>query len=70
MSGMGFNSWPDRQCFKPKVRRTLFIEFKRLGEKPTKAQREVHRMLRRMGQRVVVCDNLLDAIREYSCHSD
>lgn len=68
MSGLGFNGWPDRQCFKPHVERSLFIEFKRLGKGATAVQREAHKRLRRLGQRVVVCDTYEKAVRAYERH--
>jgi hypothetical protein len=68
MDGLGFRSWPDRQCLKRGVTRPLWVELKRLGEKATKTQKDCHRMLRRMGQVVVVCDTLGKAKRAYDAH--
>ena len=58
----GRRHWPDRlivleygQCF--------YIEFKRPGEKPRKAQVYLHDLLRRKGHRVYVCESF-DAAKE------
>lgn len=68
MNGMGFNSWPDRICLKPGVVRPLWVEFKRRGMKATPLQKENHKMLRRMGQAVVVCDTYEKAVKAYRQH--
>lgn len=53
--------WPDRLfIFHGKV---LFIEFKRLGEKPTLIQQYVHAEIRAHGVPVEVVDNVGDAGR-------
>lgn len=56
---LGFRGWPDRLYIYhgPKV---MFIEFKRLGEKPRKLQEYIHATLRKYGCRVEVVDNELD----------
>jgi hypothetical protein len=68
MNGYGFNHWPDRQFLGPLLiskrtvnpkqsKATLWVEFKRFGEQPTPAQADIHKELRRRGQRVEVVDN-------------
>lgn len=56
----GERNWPDRQGFCPDAH-VFFIEFKRPGEEPRKAQLQNHRMLERLSFRVYVCDNLKHA---------
>lgn len=55
----GVVGWPDRAFFKQG--RTLFIEFKRQGEKPRPAQVYMMEQLREEGFRCESCDNLEDA---------
>jgi hypothetical protein len=62
MNGLGFNSWPDRM-FLGKLRKVLFIEFKRLGKEPTESQAALHTDLRAMGFDVEVCDSVASGIR-------
>ena len=66
MNGLGFNEWPDRLFIRtPKrvsnlmwtMRKVVFVEFKRLGKKPTKAQGNLHQELRRRGVDVRVIVN-------------
>jgi len=68
MNGLGFRSWPDRLALKPGVARPLWVEFKRLGETPTDAQRENHALLRALGQKIVVCDTYEAAVEAYEGH--
>lgn len=73
MNGLGYNHWPDRE-FLPPARKgrvsfiipCLWVEFKRWGEPPTPAQRELHADLRLRGQWVAVIDNdaAFDAVVE------
>lgn len=53
----GKRNWPDRQGLCPGGH-VFYIEFKRPGEEPRKAQLQNHRLLRRLGFSVYVCDNL------------
>ena len=56
MNGLGMRSWPDRMfLYKGRV---LFIEFKRLGEKPTPKQALMHERLKSEGFHVFVVDNV------------
>lgn len=60
MSGEGNRAWPDRAIFiHPGL--TLFIEFKRPGEKPTELQQDLQDELSSMGFQVATFDNALDA---------
>ena len=61
MNTMGRNAWPDR-CFWIPLGKPLFIEFKRLGEKPTPAQADIHQLLRTLGYEVGVYDNPEEAL--------
>lgn len=70
MNGLGFNSWPDRECLKLGVIRPLWMELKRLGEEPTAGQWEIIKDLRRRRQKVVVCDTLAKAKKAYDDHHD
>ena len=55
---IGRRGWPDRLfIFRGK---TFFIEFKRLGEPPTKLQKEIHGRIRAHGVEVYVVDNWSD----------
>jgi hypothetical protein len=60
--------WPDTEFFLPGAV-TLFFEFKRLGEEPTKLQAHRISQLRELGHHVYVCDDVeygkgvLDAAR-------
>lgn len=71
MNGLGYVSWCDRLFIPP--RKTLdpvvvWVEFKRLGDKPTKLQTLHHKELRARGQHVFVVDNFIDfvnVINEY-----
>lgn len=54
-NGFGYNSWPDKQYFKPRVTRTLWVEYKRSAKhEPTEGQKEIHKLLRQCGQKVIV----------------
>jgi len=61
-------SVPDRLC-QHDFATIIFIEFKRLGEKPTEAQAKEHRKLRMRGFIVYVIDNLEDAKRVLDKHN-
>ena len=61
MNTMGRNAWPDR-CFWLPPSKPLFIEFKRLGELPTPAQADIHRLLRSLGYEVAVYDTTEGAL--------
>ena len=52
---------PDR-VFARKDRGTVYIEFKRPGEKPRTGQLSEHRKMRAAGMEVHVCDNIADAL--------
>ena len=61
----GLNGCPDRLLFVPSYPRSdapraVFVEFKRAGEKPTKAQALMHEFLRRASLVVWVIDSVLD----------
>lgn len=61
-------SWPGRRSapdrvFARKDRGTVWIEFKRPGEVPTKLQSEEHAKMRAAGMEVHVCDSVDDAMR-------
>lgn len=55
----GRRGWPDRIFIYPGPR-VMFIEFKRLGEKPRKLQEYIHARLRHFGCRVEVVDTELE----------
>jgi hypothetical protein len=59
---VGRRSAPDR-VFARKDRGTVWIEFKRPGEMPTKLQAEEHAKMRAAGMEVHVCDSIDDAMR-------
>ena len=61
MNLMGRRGWPDR-CFWLPGGRPLFIEFKRLGAKPTPLQEHVHEQLRAAGYRVEVVDDAAQGV--------
>jgi hypothetical protein len=56
--------WPDRLIVIPGGH-CFFIEFKRKGEVPRKAQTLMHQRLRAINHKVYVCDNYDDAVRVY-----
>ena len=61
MNGLGFRAWPDRLFIPPNEipdRVMFFVEFKRVGERPTPLQRAVHTNLRARGQAVFIIDSL------------
>lgn len=58
----GRRNWPDQQTLCGNGY-SFFIEFKRKGREPRRAQLARHRKVRAMGYNVYVCDNLDDAIR-------
>lgn len=68
MNGLGFRSWPDRAVVKPKVKPLLWIEFKRKGEPLTPLQQQCHWMLQRMGQQVITCYTVEQALIAYDLH--
>jgi hypothetical protein len=56
MNGTGYRGWPDRMfLYNGHV---LFIEFKRLGEKPDNLQSHIHGILRSVSFDVTVVDNV------------
>lgn len=58
--------YPDRLCLMPHGR-TLWVELKTTGRKPTKLQEIRHRELRRMGFAVYVVDDMItlnNAVRD------
>lgn len=57
MNGMGYRSWEDRLFLGP-WGRTLWIEFKRPGEKATPLQANHHQQMYRMGHMSHVVDNV------------
>lgn len=59
---VGRRSAPDR-VFSRKDRGTVWIEFKRPGERPTLAQSTEHERMRAAGMEVHYCDNIDDAMR-------
>lgn len=56
----GTNGLPDRIILGPNAV-IFFIEFKRPGEKPTRLQAYIHKLLRDLGFDVYVCDNVAEA---------
>lgn len=70
MNGMGYKSWPDRLFIPPKKKPKLkpfWVEFKRLGQKPTALQALMHEDLRSRGETVYVIDNYEDFTRILDC---
>lgn len=59
---------PDRICLHD-FGTIIFIEYKRLGEKATDAQKKEHRRLRARGFTVYVIDNVEDAKRVLDKHN-
>lgn len=59
---LGRVGWPDR-LFLFKQGRMVFVEFKRVGEKPRKIQEYIHGKLRERGFNVEVVDNYADGRR-------
>lgn len=57
----GWVNWPDRQVLLGHGY-TFFIEFKREGKEPTRAQLHRHEDLRAMGYSVYVCCTLAEAL--------
>jgi len=57
LSRRGF---PDRTCL-GKYCHVFFVELKRLGKKPEPHQKYWHKLLRKLGFRVYVCDNKEEA---------
>ena len=62
VSWVGRRSAPDR-VFSRRDRGTVWIEFKRPGEVPTRLQAEEHVKMRAAGMEVHVCDSIDDAMR-------
>ena len=56
MNGPGYRGWPDRLFMYNGL--TVWVEFKRLGEKPTNLQKVLHDRLRANGFDVHVVDNV------------
>jgi hypothetical protein len=48
--------WPDRFIVGPGA--FYFIEFKKPGEKPEPIQKHVHKLLRKIGLKVYVCETI------------
>jgi hypothetical protein len=69
MNGLGYRSWPDQLAIKPGVKPGLWVEFKRVGEDPTPLQKDLHKLLRQLGQRVVVAWTFEQARKAYDEHS-
>lgn len=61
LNGPGWRGWPDR-LFVLENGRTMFIEFKAKGKKPTELQKVRHQLLRNFGHQVEVCDDVDGAI--------
>lgn len=55
-AAIGTKGWPDRTFSKPG--RTIFVEFKAPGKKPTKLQAHTHEKLREQGYEVYVIDSV------------
>ena len=55
---IGRRAAPDDFVLLPGVGRGIWVEFKKPGEKPTAAQLEEHRILRKYGERVEVIDSI------------
>lgn len=62
VSWVGRRSAPDR-VFSRRDRGTVWIEFKRPGERPTTAQSLEHERMRSAGMEVHYCDSIDDAMR-------
>lgn len=62
VSWLGRRSAPDR-VFSREDRGTVWIEFKKEGEEPTRLQIREHERMRSAGMEVHVCDNVADALR-------
>jgi len=61
MNGPGYRGWPDRLFgYNGQV---VWVEFKRLGERPTNLQKVIHGKLRDNGFDVEVVDNVVDGRR-------
>lgn len=56
MNGRGFRAWPDRLVLWP-GEHVEFVEFKLPDEEPTPLQAKLHRVLRKLGFTVHVCDS-------------
>lgn len=67
--GWGASAWPDRLVVGP-FGVQFYIEFKREGGKVTPLQEDMHRQLRKLGQKVFVFYNAKDAIAEYERQID
>lgn len=68
MNGAGYRHWPDRLVLKKRIRRPLWIEFKKEGKDATKAQRFLFSWLRSLGQEVIVVDTYDEAWTAYRRH--
>lgn len=68
MNGIGHRHWPDQLVLKRRVRRPLWVEFKREGEVPEKAQTFIFAWLRSLGQEVIVVTTLEEAWAAYRRH--
>lgn len=66
MNGLGYRSWPDRlfippiKKFRHDHRNTFWVEFKRPGEVATPDQERMIKDLRKRGEKVYICDNVVD----------
>jgi len=70
MNGPGYRGWPDRLFMYNG--KTIWIEFKRLGERPDNLQRFLHGRLRDNGFDVEVVDNIAagrQVIDRFTLHS-
>lgn len=68
MNGIGHRHWPDQLVLKKRVRRPLWVEFKREDEEPNKAQDFIFEWLRSLGQEVVVATSYEEAWSAYRKH--
>jgi hypothetical protein len=69
LQGQGVKGFPDRVFLLPGGM-IFFVEFKKLGEKPTQLQEHTHALLRSLGFRVAVHDTRAAAIEDLQCLLD
>ena len=60
---IGKCGWPDRLILWPN-KGILFVEFKRVKEKPSKLQLYVHGLIRKLGFEVLVIDSVCEGVPE------